>query len=144
LQSAKEEDPIKALLPAQAGDRTPRHIVIAVSPNHKLLTITDRDNEVEMTLSKKQRAGLESIIKQAKLILRGASASETRSAGARKANSSNTKGKKAAGAARKARRTAADAAALRKEILAARKKGARVAELAEKHGVTQSYIYQMR
>jgi Mor family transcriptional regulator len=99
--------------------------------------------KVEMTLSKRQKARLESIIKQAEMILREARASETRSAGARKANSANTKGKKSTRAA-VGRRTAADAAALRKEILAARKKGAKVAELAEKYGVTQSYIYQMR
>jgi hypothetical protein len=42
------------------------------------------------------------------------------------------------------RRSRVDAVAMRKEISAARKKGISVAELAEKYGISKSYIYQQK
>lgn len=42
------------------------------------------------------------------------------------------------------RRTGKDLAAFKKMIFAERKAGVSVADLAEKHGVTPSYLYQMR
>jgi ElaB/YqjD/DUF883 family membrane-anchored ribosome-binding protein len=95
-----------------------------------------------MTLSKRQRSGLENIIRQAEKILNESGASAKPSANQLKKNPN--KSRKRARLVNGSRRSRVAAAELRKEIMAARKKGARVAELAEKHGVTQSYIYQMR
>ena len=92
-----------------------------------------------MTLSRKQQVRLKSIIKQAELILREAQATETKRAPSRSRGRQSNAPVRPSG-----RRSRADATAMRKEILAARKKGSRVAELAEMYGVTPSYIYQMR
>ena len=95
-----------------------------------------------MILSKKQQSRLESIIREAELMLKEAGIPDSRSAGSRKGKSKKTA--QQTQVADGARRSRAAAANFRKEILAARKKGASVAELAEKHGVTSSYIYQIR
>lgn len=44
---------------------------------------------------------------------------------------------------RRIRRSAADAAKLKKEVLAARKKGISAAALAQKYGVSTAYIYMI-
>ena len=96
-----------------------------------------------MTMSKSQKSRLETIIKQAEMLLKEANTSDRSSADERKATSSKSKVKKVA-RTNGARRSRSDAAAFRKEILSARKKGLPVSELAEKYGVTNSYIYQIR
>jgi ribosome-binding protein aMBF1 (putative translation factor) len=93
-----------------------------------------------MALSKKQQSRLESIIRQAELILKEAGTKDGRPASSRKSKKSAPQTQVTDGA----RRSRAAAADFRKQILAARKKGVSVAELAEKYGVTSSYIYQIR
>ena len=84
-----------------------------------------------MQLSKRQENRLQSIIDAAKQIL--AEAGKTPRATVGHGNSSPT-----------TRRGGADLVAFKKMLKAERKKGASVAELAKKHGVTPSYIYQMQ
>ena len=90
-----------------------------------------------MQLSSRQIARLQSIVDTAQKIL--ADAGKAAPAGAR---TSAARSQGYDGPAR--RRRGADLVAFRKMIKAERKKGASVADLAEKLGVTPSYIYQMR
>ena len=83
-----------------------------------------------MQLSKRQENRLQSIIDAAKQIL--AEAGKAQPKNARSNNGPTT------------RRRGDDLVAFKKMLKAERKKGASVAELAEKHGVTPSYIYQMQ
>lgn len=52
-------------------------------------------------------------------------------------------GKSATKAQRKSRRSGEELVAFRKMLIAKRKKGVPVAKLAERHGITASYIYQL-
>ena len=84
-----------------------------------------------MQLTKRQQNRLHSIIEIARKVL-------TEAAKAKPAKSQP--GKRVA----PTRRRGADLVAFKKLIKAERKKGASVAKLAEKYGVTPSYIYQMQ
>ena len=83
-----------------------------------------------MQLSKRQANRLQSIIDAAKQILAEAGKAQPNSA--RSKNGGPT-----------TRRRGADLVAFKKMIKAERKKGASVADLAQKHSVTPSYIYQL-
>ena len=90
-----------------------------------------------MQLSLRQVARLQSIIDTAQKIL--SDASKAAPAGARTKTASRLGNNGPA-----TRRRGADLVAFRKMIKAERKAGSSVADLAEKLGVTPSYIYQMR
>jgi Mor family transcriptional regulator len=97
-----------------------------------------------MLLSKRQRAQIEKIITQVEKILLQADAAEKRSAKSQRAVAPKKRGRKSLSKNRVHRRSRADAAAMRKKIKAARRKGISAAELAKKYDVTTSYIYQQR
>ena len=84
-----------------------------------------------MQLSKRQKNRLQSIIDSAQQILA-------------EADKAQPKGAKSSGGHPTTRRRGADLVAFKKMLKAERKKGASVADLASKHGVTPSYIYQMQ
>lgn len=84
-----------------------------------------------MYLSKKQVSQLQAVIASTQKILEQAN----RTSDARRTQ-------KGDGTAR--RRRGADLTAFKKMIKAERKGGASVADLAQKHGVTPSYIYQLK
>jgi hypothetical protein len=63
---------------------------------------------------------------------------------AQNGNSANSvRGRTPKKAKRKARRSGKELVAFRKMLIAERKKGVPVARLAEQHGITASYIYQL-
>jgi Mor family transcriptional regulator len=97
-----------------------------------------------MQLSKRQRTQLEKIITQVEKILMQADAAEKRVAKSQRTAAFKKTGRKSLSKNRAPRRSRADAAAMRKEIKAARKKGTSATELAKKYGVTTSYVYQQR
>lgn len=82
-----------------------------------------------MNLTNQQVRKLEAIITAAQAIL----------AEAKTASSSNSKGAKA----KRVRRSGKDLAAFRKMLIAERKKGVPVADLARKHNISSAYIYQL-
>lgn len=84
-----------------------------------------------MTLSERQLSQLNKAIAVVQDIL--ASAQAESKAPARKQKSSG----------KRYRRSAADAAKLRKDVLAARKKGVPASALAKKYGVSSAYIYMI-
>ncbi len=85
-----------------------------------------------MQLSKRQQNRLQSIIDSAKQILADAGKAQPKGA------------KSSGGGHPTTRRRGTDLVAFKKMLKAERKKGASVADLAHKHGVTPSYIYQMQ
>jgi hypothetical protein len=98
-----------------------------------------------MTLSSRQKSQLYNIIAQIEKMLAQANAAEKSSSKPRRpAQRVKPNGKTSSQGQSRTRRSRADAAVLRKEIEAARRKGASVPELADKYQVTPSYIYQMR
>ncbi len=82
-----------------------------------------------MNLTNQQIRKLEAIITAAQAIL----------ADAKTAPSSNGKATKA----KRVRRSGKDLAAFRKMLIAERKKGVPVADLARKHSISSAYIYQL-
>ena len=84
-----------------------------------------------MQLSKRQADRLHTIIDAAQKILAEASKSRPAGTSRRGTNGPAT------------RRRGANLVAFKKMIMVERKKGASVAEIAKKHGVTPSYIYQL-
>jgi DNA invertase Pin-like site-specific DNA recombinase len=88
-----------------------------------------------MSLSPREIAQLRKIVSIAEALLTPAAGSK----GARAKTAARSIAKPRAG-----RRTGKELAAFRKMILAERKRGTPVAEIARKHGITPNYIYQMR
>jgi parvulin-like peptidyl-prolyl isomerase len=98
-----------------------------------------------VTLSSRQKLQLYKIIAQVEKILKESESSvEAAVLGIKPTMRKNVNGKLPMQSKARIRRSPSDAAAMKKDIQAARRKGAAVAELAKKYGVTPSYIYQMR
>lgn len=94
----------------------------------------------KLLLTKRQKTQLAKIVLQVEKLLKQSDAAEKRQQ--KKAKASKQTG---GGSRRKrAKRTRVEAAEMRKAILAARKKGAKVAELARKYGVSTAYIYMIK
>jgi len=93
-----------------------------------------------LILTKRQKTQLAKIVLQVEKLLKQSEVAEKRQQ--KKAKVS----KLAAGQGRRRRvkRSRAEAAEMRKAILVARKKGAKVADLARKYGVSTAYIYMIK
>lgn len=94
----------------------------------------------KLLLSKRQKTQLAKIVLQVEKLLKQSDAAEKRQQKRAKAS----KPAKGQGRRKRAKRTRAEAAEMRKSILAARKKGAKVADLASKYGVSTAYIYMIK
>ena len=84
-----------------------------------------------MTLTTKEITELKKIVVRANELIAKANGRETGKTSARRPTSTKT------------RRTGKDLLAFRRMLKAERKAGVPVAEIAKKHGVTPSYIYQI-
>lgn len=84
-----------------------------------------------MTLTTKEITELKKIVVRANELIAKANGRETTKTSARRSRSAKT------------RRTGKDLLAFRRMLKAERKAGVPVAEIAKKHGVTPSYIYQI-
>ncbi|KAB7741284.1 hypothetical protein F2P47_05945 [Parvibaculum sedimenti] len=93
-----------------------------------------------MLLTKRQKTQLSKIVLQVEKLLKQSEAAEKRQQ--KKAKASKTA--KGQGRRKRVKRSRVEAAEMRKAIIAARKKGAKVAELAKKYGVSTAYIYMIK
>lgn len=84
-----------------------------------------------MSLTTKEIAELKKIVARANELIAKANGRETVNTSARRSTSART------------RRTGKDLVAFRRMLKAERKAGVPVAQIAKKHGVTPSYIYQI-
>lgn len=93
-----------------------------------------------MLLTKRQKTQLSKIVLQVEKLLKQSEAAEKRQQKKAKAS----KATQSQGRRKRVKRSRAEAAEMRKSIIAARKKGAKVAELAKKFGVSTAYIYMIK
>lgn len=93
-------------------------------------------------LNKRQRSQLQKIVLQVNKIIAQADAAESR--GRKIRHSTASKGRLGLRKSKRVRRGGDEVKQMKREIKTARRKGAKVTDLAAKYGVSPAYIYMMK